>query len=700
MPVNPPTTEIGGSGNSGSVLGNWAAFIDDREPTHELSWPTSIKTYDLMVNDSQVQGLLTSMYLPVTRYRWMIDPRDSRPEVYEPLARDMGLPVLGQDSNERVRNSNRFSHNKHIHDALKFGLKYGHIYFEQVATVESDGLAHLRKLAARMPHTILKINLERDGGLKEVEQTVPGDLRPAVIPVNKLVAYVWDTEPGSWVGRSLLRAMYKPWLIKDRVIRVGAINIERAGAGVPIITAPPGATKPQIQALDKMAQKYKAGEAAGGALPNGATLTLSGIQGTQPDAAGYIRLMNEEMARSSLQMFMQLGQTETGSRALGESFIDYFALSQRALATWYADITNDHVIEDWVDWNFGEDEPAPALVYDVMDDPTLAITDLAAMIQNGAIVVDAELKSWIRDKYQLPKAEIQPLTQPPTPEVAPVAPVPPSGQAIPPTPAPGTASAAHGVPLPSRKLKRLPTAYEAASKTNYAKLDALHETAVANLTADFKALRDKQIAEIVKQVAAAKTTADLAQLSAAPLGASALATAMNKLMKQAVKDHIAEAKSQGVKVSVPDLAAVTAALKARAEASSILLAQGLAQSASTKAVATLGGSIGPKEAAPIVETFLKGLSTAVIEKTMRGVVQSSINSGRRAAMDNGEPKDIYASELLDAATCEECAAVDETQYDTLAEAEVDYPTGGFVDCLGGDYCRGTLIAVYSEGQEA
>jgi hypothetical protein len=43
--------------------------------------------------------------------------------------------------------------------------------------------------------------------------------------------------------------------------------------------------------------------------------------------------------------------------------------------------------------------------------------------------------------------------------------------------------------------------------------------------------------------------------------------------------------------------------------------------------------------------------------------------------------------------CTNCKAVDGTEYDSMAEAIKDYPSGGFHECLGGLRCRGTLVFV-------
>ena len=63
-----------------------------------------------------------------------------------------------------------------------------------------------------------------------------------------------------------------------------------------------------------------------------------------------------------------------------------------------------------------------------------------------------------------------------------------------------------------------------------------------------------------------------------------------------------------------------------------------------------------------------------------------------------EPEEIWASEILDGATCQECRAVDQKDYATMAEARKDYPNGPYLRCSGGARCRGTLVFIYGVGQ--
>jgi hypothetical protein len=162
----------------------------------------------------------------------------------------------------------------------------------------------------------------------------------------------------------MLRGCYAPYLLKDRAMRVGVMNIQRAGVGTPIAQGPPGASEADLRVLSDMTQRLVAGDRSGGAIPYGAALKLIGVEGGQPDTVGFIKLMNEEMARSFFQMFMQLGQTTSGSRALGTTFVEYHKLVTEYIAQWFTMIFNEHVIEDDIDWNYGpEEEFAPLLCW-------------------------------------------------------------------------------------------------------------------------------------------------------------------------------------------------------------------------------------------------------------------------------------------------------------------------------------------------
>jgi hypothetical protein len=64
-----------------------------------------------------------------------------------------------------------------------------------------------------------------------------------------------------------------------------------------------------------MAQAMQSGDGAGAFLPYGTEMRHPRRQGQLPDAIGAIRYHDEQMARAFMQMFAELGKTQSGSRA-------------------------------------------------------------------------------------------------------------------------------------------------------------------------------------------------------------------------------------------------------------------------------------------------------------------------------------------------------------------------------------------------
>jgi hypothetical protein len=83
-------------------------------------------------------------------------------------------------------------------------------------------------------------------------------------------------------------------------------------------------------------------------------------------------------------------------------FQDFFILGQKAICDWYIDVMNEHVIEDWIDWNFANEDLVPILAYEG-DDEVLGIDQLATLVKNNIVIVDEEVEDSIRYKYHLPK---------------------------------------------------------------------------------------------------------------------------------------------------------------------------------------------------------------------------------------------------------------------------------------------------------
>ena len=400
---------------------SWSAMSGESDEANPaLRWPQSLEIYSQMRLDAQVKSTLLAVALPVRRANWALDATGCRREVVDVVSQDLDLPIRGEaPAPSASRRRGRFSWQEHLRLAQLEDV-YGHSVFEQVGEIEG-GLWRLKKLAWRPHRTISKWKVAKDGGLVHIEQH--GGTRP--IPVSQLVVYVRDREGGNWVGNSLLRAGYKNWLLKDRTMRAQALTVERNGLGIPVYTGAPlpdgvEMSPAEVEAWHaaqrdeglKLAKGLRAGENAGVSIPAGSKLELMGVTGKLPDTDQPLRYHDEQIARAVLAHFLNLG-TETGSWALGSTFADFFASSLQASALHLADVTQQHVIDDLVDINWGESEPAPRLVFDEIGASSPATAEaINALVGAGVIRPDRSLEEYLRQRYRLPVKDAPTTTQP------------------------------------------------------------------------------------------------------------------------------------------------------------------------------------------------------------------------------------------------------------------------------------------------
>lgn len=734
--TKPNTREQGSVSNQSGFTGlrNWGQLINDTEFSPELRWPANVWVYDKMnKSDAQVKGLMRGTVLPLTRFRYWLDQNGASDVVVQNLSKELKLPIKGKEDEFVLgRTRNRFTWSRHLPILLK-ALTYGHYFFEQVMEVDEekygDDLYHIKKIAPRPPYTIAEINIAKDGELEGIKQTgTPWQLGVAQlnkpgIPVSALLAYVWEKEGANWTGESMLRSCFRNYIIKDMLLRIDAMKHERMGMGIPWFEAPEGASQELIDSLDELAEAVRAGDESGLAVPHGAKLKLAGVEGTVPDTMGSVGSHNEEMARAFLMMFMQLGTTETGSRALGQQFLEFFNYAQEGIADWACDTFNEYMIEDWVDWNYGEDEAAPRIVYERAAEETLEPTDLAVLVKEGVIKVDPELESFIRKARKLPvksdeqrekeeeesaaekarEKEIEDKKAEQLQQVPP--PVPPA-----PEPAPAKARAgrrrnvrgaeedAPSPSLPDRSLRRQPYAHEITAATDFARMDEEWNKRRDSLFDTVKELQAAQVEDLHDLIVEAD--GDLVKLSKMTIDDTtheAILSAMQEMADEGIDQAATEAEDQGIeKAKRPALSELEDSLTARAQGVGQVLTTELSAAASQKAMALSGGSLDASDVADAVSEHLNGLVKARVKDQLGGAITTAQNSGRKLTMRRNDAEELYASELLDTSTCKNCRAEDGKEFDSVEDAEADYPGGGYMACEGGERCRGTLVAVYGE----
>ncbi|MFI7449549.1 hypothetical protein ACIBQX_18780 [Nonomuraea sp. NPDC049714] len=688
-----PTRDIGHlDQHYGLWLGDWLELIPD------LIWPNSVQTYSRMRHDPQLTAVLAAYTLPIRRATWAIDPAGCRDEVVQLVADDLGLPILGADAEPGPARRRGVRWADHVRLALG-SLTYGFAPFERRYEIV-NGQARLVNLGERLPHTIGAINLHRDGTIQSIQQDIAPVSSP--IPAERLAWYVHEREGANWAGRSILRASYGPWLLKHEVWRVHATSIRRFGMGVPSVTAPVGATPGQVAEAQRLASAMRVGDQSGVGMPDGFKLAITGMTGSVPDAMAFIHYLDQQMSRSCLAGLMDLGDTSNGSRALGASFLDLFLLSLQAVADEIADAATSGqpgipgIVTQLVDYNWGEDEPAPKVVApDVGDRHEVTAEALDQLITCGAITPDPELEAYVRASWKLPERSQTALPTPPAPRPDPEPTPAPQARRRPRTPRARRPRAAAEEGATRRQL----TLDESTSGMDPAAIQQAWQEQLDQLLADWQPIAEAWRAELGEQVEQALEDGDLAALAAMSLDSAAaaalIAAAMVAMAGTASEQMAAEAESQGVTVEAP--AVDEEALGAIAAAIAVLLAAWLAGAAAREALRLAVPGAAAAVVAAAVVAFLAGLSDRFLRDQLGAALSQAQASGRFAVLDAAPAADQYiASEVLDAATCGPCRDIDGHTFDDLDAARAAYGNGSYVLCEGGIRCRGTVFALFND----
>lgn len=411
--TSPSTSEKGSPGGlrvSYTPSGQKQFVVDPLELNFELQFPNSIPIYDAMRSqDGHIGSILMALVQPIVAAKWDLLTEGCRPAVVKLVRSELGLVEVGKPRQRRRREG--ISWYEHVEQACETNLWAGFAPFEQVYEVSPprpgqeglglDTVVHLRKLAPRLPRTITDIQVARDGGLVSISQMHPEGQEDVIIPVKQLVFYTHRKEGADWTGRSILRQAYKHWLMKDIFLKLDAQAAERNSMGIPVITY--GDDSQKADAEQKV-QELRAGATAGLAVPPNVAVDIKGVTGGTVDLIPRIQYHDQEMSRTALAMFLDLGH-DNGARSLGEVHLAVFRDALQAVANTLAEVATEHIIRDLVEFNFGPDEPYPVMTPgDLKSNVDLDPELLGTLVSAGLVIPDSTLEAYTRTRFNLPEA--------------------------------------------------------------------------------------------------------------------------------------------------------------------------------------------------------------------------------------------------------------------------------------------------------
>lgn len=235
-----------------------------------------------------------------------------------------------------------------------------------------------------------------------------------------------------------------------------------------------------------------------------------------------------------------------------------------------------------------------------------------------------------------------------------------------------------------------------------------HAQALADLQRQWTGLSDKQKQQLVDAVYTAVAAGTLADLLTLPVDtaatAAALTLAMVELAAVASRQIVAEAAQQGV-----DLARVhitSPVFEPVAQVVTALLGDELRITAARTALQH-GPEAAPTTVADGVREALDSRSDASTTKQLGGALHGAMNTARAATLRAAPEGGLYAQEMNDRNTCAPCREVSgrwlgnvPTDLPQVLSLYPDGAYGGFIGCLGGINCRGTIVGVWRPDQLA
>lgn len=385
----------------------WGGIINE-EYNRDLSGLKGIKKFDEMrKSDASVSALLLACSLPIRSAKRYVDPASDDDGVVQDTDREIATFVEKALFEKMDTTWDQF-----LQECLTF-LPFGFSVFEKVYYIKDNQIL-LKKLAFRSQKTI-EYWISQDGTpwiQQQLDTPVvwwPNNGKFLVsIPWDKLILFVVNQEGDNYQGISVLRPAYKHWYIKQNLEKFEAIKHQKQWVGVPVIYLPKNATTEDKALAETIVQKFKTNEQSGIVMPwpkdSGWDFAFADLKaGDTTNMQESIKYHMREITKTVLAQFIELGNTDTGSRALGESQTNMFL---NAIATYAKIIQNNinrYLIPELVGFNFNTDR-FPKLRFEALGGKDMAAfaTTLQWLVTAGIIDTDEELQRVVREQLGLP----------------------------------------------------------------------------------------------------------------------------------------------------------------------------------------------------------------------------------------------------------------------------------------------------------
>jgi len=386
-----------GAGGPSTLAGT---IVDDEEHNKKLRGIDGVRTFDIMRRtDAQVAAVLGATALPILSAERVVGRPEGDDEEAEKIT-DEHLDFAQQQCFERIDFDEVLQH-------ITTAFWAGFAWFEKVYEVVDQQLM-LSRVAPRMATTLWRWETGETGDLVGITQRVriAGTTKDIFVPRNKLALFTVGKEAGDWGGRSILRPAFKSWSIKDVLYKLEAIRFERYAVGVPVITLPEPYTEEMMEMAKSITKNWKGASQSYVVMIGEMKVDIVSVgAGGAMDLQPAIRHHNEEIAKSVLAQFIDLGTSQSGSRALGTSMMEFFYDAIEGHAKAFASQWNREVLWPTMDLNFS-DKPRPVLRFEDLGSVSLDMLGNSLAQLKDYVKWDADTENFLRQRLGLPQRVI------------------------------------------------------------------------------------------------------------------------------------------------------------------------------------------------------------------------------------------------------------------------------------------------------
>ncbi len=386
-PPEPPILEELAPANGVSLLGALSAVA-----LPEDGLPGGSRTYRRMLADPQVKACLSTKKFAALSQHWKIHAASESAEDRQ-IADFVRSALSGMHGSVLDTLYD-------VLDALAFGVSLVEINYALIETGPNAGMVGLASLKSKDP---AGFTFETDAFANVIALRGVGG---ASYPPDKFLRYAWLPLYESPLGQSDLHAAYKPWFVKQQLLKWWAKYLEKFGLPTVTGTYDPNKGYGPDQQRELLAIVAQVHNESAVVLPSDMHLGL--LETARAQSAGFseaIEYLDRAIAKSILGQTLTTDSTAQGaSYALGSVHQDvlgfYVAKLKRDLEE---TVIGAQLLAPLVAYNFGPSAACPAFTLGTLDAGQLETTGkLIADLVAGNVIAPTE--PWIRGYLGLPAA--------------------------------------------------------------------------------------------------------------------------------------------------------------------------------------------------------------------------------------------------------------------------------------------------------